>query len=126
MIRHTIEPKPKRDMLRVVVEFDLRELLGMIGHEGFESYVHKYLGEVAEDVLDITRTLESDWHEGVVKWFDDAKGYGFITGIDRQDVFVHHRGVAGEGFRTLVGGQKVRFKRRLGKGTFEAIEVMDA
>lgn len=47
---------------------------------------------------------------GMVKWFNDSKGYGFIQadGVDR-DVFVHYTAVTGDGFKTLQEGQKVTF-----------------
>jgi CspA family cold shock protein len=47
---------------------------------------------------------------GVVKWFNDAKGFGFITldGEDK-DCFVHYSSIAGEGFRSLAEGDRVRF-----------------
>lgn len=49
---------------------------------------------------------------GVVKWFHDQKGYGFITPDDRKmkDVFVHHTSIQIEGFRSLKEGQKVSFE----------------
>ena len=47
---------------------------------------------------------------GTVKWFNDDKGFGFITRDDgEKDVFVHHTAIQGEGFRTLSEGQKVEF-----------------
>jgi CspA family cold shock protein len=47
---------------------------------------------------------------GTVKWFSDEKGYGFITPDEGdQDLFVHHTGIAGEGFATLEEGAKVSF-----------------
>ena len=48
--------------------------------------------------------------QGVVKWFNDSKGYGFIT-VDGEskDVFVHHTGIVGDGFKTLAEGQRVEF-----------------
>ena len=46
---------------------------------------------------------------GSVKWFNDAKGYGFITTDDNQDVFVHHSEIQGEGFRSLEEEQRVEF-----------------
>jgi len=47
--------------------------------------------------------------EGVVKWFNDAKGYGFIVRQQGPDVFVHHASIIAEGFRTLSEGDKVTF-----------------
>lgn len=48
---------------------------------------------------------------GVVKWFSNQKGYGFITRDDGgKDVFVHHTAIAGEGYKTLAEGQKVKFQ----------------
>lgn len=45
--------------------------------------------------------------EGVVKWFDPRKGFGFITGPEGQDIFVHFSVIEGEGFRVLKDGSKV-------------------
>ena len=54
---------------------------------------------------------------GSVKWFNDAKGYGFITTDDNQDVFVHHSEIQGEGFRSLEEDQRVEFTvEETGKG----------
>ena len=54
---------------------------------------------------------------GSVKWFNDAKGYGFITTDDNQDVFVHHSEIQGEGFRSLEEEQSVEFTvEETGKG----------
>lgn len=46
---------------------------------------------------------------GTVKWFNDSKGFGFITREQGEDVFVHFTGIRGEGFRSLDEGQKVEF-----------------
>ena len=47
---------------------------------------------------------------GTVKWFNDDKGFGFITPEDgAKDLFVHHTGIAGEGFKSLAEGAKVEF-----------------
>ncbi|UCH78298.1 MAG: cold shock domain-containing protein [Candidatus Coatesbacteria bacterium] len=48
--------------------------------------------------------------KGRVKWFSDAKGYGFIEREDGDDVFVHYTALEGEGFRTLAQGQEVEFE----------------
>ena len=54
---------------------------------------------------------------GSVKWFNDAKGYGFITTDNNQDVFVHHSEIQGEGFRSLEEDQRVEFTvEETGKG----------
>ena len=48
--------------------------------------------------------------EGTVKWFNDAKGFGFITREGGPDVFVHHSEIQAEGFKTLTEGDKVTFE----------------
>ena len=52
----------------------------------------------------------SDRQNGTVKWFNDAKGFGFITPESGEDVFVHFRAIQGKGFKTLQEGQKVTFE----------------
>ena len=46
---------------------------------------------------------------GVVKWFNSSKGYGFITGEDGNDVFVHFSAIQEDGFKSLTEGQEVEF-----------------
>jgi cold shock protein len=48
--------------------------------------------------------------KGVVKWFNDKKGYGFIKNDDGSDVFVHFSGIMGDGFKTIAEGDKVEFE----------------
>ncbi|MBI3724475.1 cold-shock protein [bacterium] len=48
--------------------------------------------------------------QGTVKWFNDSKGFGFITGENGQDVFVHHSEIKSDGYRTLEEGEKVEFE----------------
>ena len=47
---------------------------------------------------------------GTVKWFNQQKGFGFITGDDGKDVFVHFSAISGEGFKTLDEGQAVSYE----------------
>ncbi len=48
--------------------------------------------------------------EGTVKWFNDSKGFGFITRQDGDDVFVHHTAILGEGYKSLNEGDQVEFE----------------
>lgn len=60
---------------------------------------------------------------GTVKWFDNAKGYGFIQRSAGDDVFVHFRQIKGEGFRTLQEGQQVEFSVVQGQKGLQAEDV---
>ena len=51
---------------------------------------------------------------GTVKWFNEAKGYGFIAQDSGEDIFVHYSAIKGEGFRTLTEGDKVEFEIKQG------------
>ncbi len=65
----------------------------------------------------------SDRQIGTVKWFNDAKGFGFISRDSGDDVFVHFRAIQGTGFRSLQEGQKVSFKVVQGQKGLQAEEV---
>ncbi|MBY8966667.1 cold-shock protein [Algiphilus sp.] len=61
---------------------------------------------------------------GTVKWFNDAKGYGFITPEGGgQDLFAHYKEIQGSGFRTLKEGQKVEFEIREGPKGLQAAQI---
>jgi CspA family cold shock protein len=59
-----------------------------------------------------------------VKWFNDSKGYGFISRSDGEDVFVHHSVIQGQGFRTLAEGDKVEFEIVKGQKGLQATNVV--
>jgi cold shock protein len=62
--------------------------------------------------------------EGTVKWFSTEKGYGFIQPDDgSDDVFVHHTGIAGEGFKSLEEGDKVSYEVTQGRKGPQAVNV---
>lgn len=63
---------------------------------------------------------------GTVKWFNNAKGFGFITrgGDESEDIFVHFRSIQGDGYRTLNEGQDVEFKLVEGPKGLQAEDVI--
>jgi CspA family cold shock protein len=68
----------------------------------------------------------SDREIGTVKWFNDAKGFGFISRESGPDVFVHFRAISGDGFKSLKEGQAVSFKVVQGQKGLQADEVAPA
>lgn len=66
----------------------------------------------------------SDRVHGTVKWFNNARGYGFITqGEEGDDIFVHYRSIRGDGYRSLSEGQKVEFELQKGDKGLQAEDV---
>ncbi|HET6438608.1 MAG TPA: cold-shock protein [Anaeromyxobacter sp.] len=63
---------------------------------------------------------------GTVKWFNDAKGYGFISQEGGEDVFVHHTAIQMDGFRTLKEGERVEFDVTQGPKGLQAANVRKA
>ena len=61
--------------------------------------------------------------QGTVKWFNDAKGFGFIQRESGEDIFVHFRAIQGDGYRSLQDGQKVEFVVTEGDKGLQAEDV---
>ncbi len=61
--------------------------------------------------------------QGQVKWFNDAKGYGFISQEDGEDVFVHFSAIQAQGFKSLIEGDKVEFEVSKGPKGLQASNV---
>ncbi|MCG2710770.1 MAG: cold-shock protein [Candidatus Omnitrophica bacterium] len=61
--------------------------------------------------------------KGTVKWFNNSKGYGFITPESGDDVFVHHSAIQGEGYKSLDEGQQVEFEVEQGPKGAQATNV---
>ncbi len=61
--------------------------------------------------------------QGTVKWFNESKGFGFITQDDGTDVFVHYSAIEGEGFKTLAEGDQVSFEVEQGTKGPRAINI---
>jgi CspA family cold shock protein len=60
---------------------------------------------------------------GTVKWFNDARGYGFISRPGGGDLFVHYSAIQGDGYKSLVEGQEVVFEVAEGKNGLQAVNV---
>ncbi len=61
--------------------------------------------------------------EGRVKWFNDKKGYGFITADSGKELFVHHSSIQADGFRSLEEGERVSFEEERGAKGPQAVRV---
>lgn len=68
--------------------------------------------------------IMSERVQGTVKWFNESKGFGFISQEEGEDVFVHFRSITGSGFKTLAEGQKVEFDIENGPKGLQASNVV--
>ncbi|MBW8012809.1 MAG: cold shock domain-containing protein [Chloroflexi bacterium] len=66
--------------------------------------------EESEDSAEETSSAGDGFEQGVVKWFNASKGYGFLERDSGGDVFVHYSAIKSDGFRTLDEGQRVQFQ----------------
>ena len=65
----------------------------------------------------------SETVKGTVKWFNESKGYGFLSQQEGEDIFVHYTAIQGNGFRTLKEGQEVEFNVERGPKGLQASNV---
>jgi len=83
---------------------------------------YKYQGSAKKVVLK-TRRKVKEMRKGTVKWFNESKGFGFISSDDGDDVFVHYSSIAGDGFKTLLEGDSVSFEVEEGPKGLKAVNV---
>jgi CspA family cold shock protein len=79
-------------------------------------------GVVNLATLDL-RGVAVDRTQGKVKWFNDVKGFGFISGDGGQDIFVHHTAIVADGYRSLKEGELVEFDLEPGPKGLKAVNV---
>ena len=72
------------------------------------------------------KEVQDPWQQGTVKWFNDAKGFGFITQESGEDVFVHFSAIQAQGFKSLAEGDKVEFEVTRGPKGLQAANVRRA
>lgn len=71
-----------------------------------------------EELIEMSKAI------GMVKWFNNAKGYGFIEQPGEQDIFVHYSAITGDGYKTLIQGQEVEYEVSAGPKGPQAENVM--
>ncbi len=84
----------------------------------FERTVKFEVPSFMEDLLVMSKAI------GKVKWFNNAKGYGFIEQPGEQDIFVHYSAIGGDGYKTLIQGDEVEFEVTNGPKGPQAENVM--
>lgn len=119
---------PHGSNLRVTWDVDLGQLVTDLARDAAVSRknLERSASGIVRELLELAAALETDGELGFVKFFDTDRGWGFIVDREGHDVFVHYRGITGipGAYRSLEQGQAVRFKRRMGKTTMEAIDVV--
>ncbi len=103
--------------LKEIKEFDLVYLLVLACRTRKHSTLRSTVYQLIRNKL---------MEQGIVKWFNDAKGFGFLSRQNGEDVFVHHTAIQSNGFRSLQEGQSVTFNVVKGPKGWQAENVMVA
>lgn len=127
-MNHDYHIDPHGHCLRVTWDIDIEWLLNTLATAPATGRreLEREAAALVKSVLVLAVSLETNGEHGIVKFFDPERGWGFITDAKQQDIFVHYRGIAGVPgeYRSLEPGQHVRFKRRQGKASAEAVDVV--
>jgi CspA family cold shock protein len=89
----------------------------------FRQHACRLASENTKTLKEKGNKVMSNRETGTVKWFSNAKGYGFIERADADDVFVHHSGILGEGYKSLNEGETVEFTVEQGEKGLQAVDV---
>ncbi len=92
-------------------------MVGPAGHSTSSNPADTLLAVLNKVAVDLTSYHNREiffMEKGVVKWFNDAKGYGFIQNEAGEDVFVHFRVIEADGFKSLTAGDNVEFESEMG------------
>jgi CspA family cold shock protein len=102
-------------MLYLIVEFDLKFLPVLVTACSQTSTLRSAVNQYQRS--------NTQMETGTVKWFNDAKGFGFLSRENGEDVFVHHTAIQSNGFRSLQEGQRVQFNVTKGPKGWQAENV---
>ncbi len=104
----------------------MRQCAHCLRREGSAAcYVLRFacgLTTIGQPPITIT-TTRVFMEKGTVKWFNNAKGYGFITRESGEDLFVHFKSITGDGYKTLKQGETVQFEVEQGQKGLQAVNV---
>lgn len=92
-----------------------------------DKEVEIFLGRKAKTTslaVFLVKEVQDTMTKGTVKWFNNKKGYGFITSEAGTDLFVHHSEIMGDGFKSLEEGQTVQFEVQQGPKGEQAVKVV--